>query len=80
MKEEDTCIRPDCTENFNANTAWVAQKLDELLQVDPNISYELMLSELKKNREQRWKCGSCIGKGVRLGWLVKGVMRILINN
>ena len=51
MKEEHTCIRSYYIENFNANTAWVVQKLDELLQVDPNLSYELMLSELKNNGE-----------------------------
>ena len=42
-----SCIRADCTENPNANTEWVAQKLNELLQADPNMSYELMQGEIK---------------------------------
>ena len=47
---EHTCIRTDCNENSNASTAWVSDKLNEMLSVDPSMSYELMHSEMKK----RW--------------------------
>ena len=48
MNSEHTCIRTDCTDNTNASTAWIADKLNQMLNVDPTMSYELMHSELKK--------------------------------
>ena len=48
LNGEHICIRTDCIDNTNASTAWVVDKLNEMLNVDPTMSYELMHSELKK--------------------------------
>ena len=45
---EYTYIRIDYNKNSNASTAWVSEKLNEMLSVNPSMSYELMHNEMKK--------------------------------
>ena len=80
MNSEHTCIRTDCTDNTNASTAWIADKLNQMLNVDPTMSYELMHSEIKKNGALMFNSGSCIGQEPMAGRLQKVLMKTPLNS
>lgn len=47
--EEHTCIRPIDNHNINHISIWIANKLKSSLRVEANMSYDLMLNELREN-------------------------------
>lgn len=47
-QEEHNCIRPVDNHNINHTSAWIANKLKSSLRANLDMSYDLMLNELRK--------------------------------